>query len=463
MKVRAIFFLFVFGLTACTPTQSVDIQGMAVALAVTEISITQATPLMTTPLPPTSGPTATIEYILPTPYPTQPPIHILTPDAIQTERWQEYQTELAKVVLSSNQELGSGPAIYKDALCEWDILGQSEQEVYVYAVCVIAKDNGDMRTPAIIYLESDGSIQKVKLPEPKEANSEMFDYDPFPIYVQEKFCYYFDPFPSDLPPCPYDTYPRPRLEILYTHIEYRKRIWMSRLWLSFLQHLRHKTMKTNIIFLLLLALALTACTSTPPVDIQGTAVALAKTGVALTQTAQPTATLPPTVMPTAIVVYPTPSPYPTQKPLPIFTPDAIQVERWKEYQRELAKLVLSQAGDVFPYYELAICEWDILDQTEQKVYVWAECSGAGTFEGRPAVIYLEKNGAIRDIDTAFPGSTWDARIQELFPTNVQGKFELYIGQSIFDGRVREMSDHLIYRETHPEIPPLVVLSATPTP
>lgn len=96
--------------------------------------------------------------------------------------------ELARVVLSSNQELGNDPAIYKDALCEWDILGQSSQEiqeVYVYAACIIAKGNGDMRSLAIIYLEPDGSIRQVKLPEPKKTISFELDFDPFPLDVRE--------------------------------------------------------------------------------------------------------------------------------------------------------------------------------------------------------------------------------------------------------------------------------------
>ncbi len=219
MKTNIIsFILLILALTACTSAQPVDVQGTAVALAVTEIHLTQS--LLPTPTPTA---TATIEFILPTPYPTQPHPPIFTPDATQVERWKEYQAELSKIVLSSNLELGNDPATYENALCEWDILGQSSQAVYVYVVCVIAKGNGGMRTPAIIYLEKDGSIQKVQLPESKDTNSEMFDYASFPIYVQEKFCYYFDPFPSDLPPCPFSsTYPRPRLDKLYAHLEYRK-------------------------------------------------------------------------------------------------------------------------------------------------------------------------------------------------------------------------------------------------
>ena len=202
---------------------------LAVILAACAPATTPApteTPIPTftfTPVPPTTTPTLEITQIPVTVMPTQPPPPILTPDATQVERWKEYQMELAKVVLSSNPELGNDPAIYKDALCEWDILGQSGQDVYVYVACVIAKGNGGMRKPAIIYLESDGSIRIVKLPEPKGKNSEMFDYDPFPINVQEKFCYYFDPFPSDLPRCPNSSmYSSPRLDVLYTHLKYRQ-------------------------------------------------------------------------------------------------------------------------------------------------------------------------------------------------------------------------------------------------
>lgn len=176
-----------------------------------------------TPPPATLTITPEVTQLAPTltlPPPTLPPM--ITPDTTQVERWREYQVELAKVVLSIRPELASDPDIYKHAFCEWDILGKSGQEVYVYAVCVIAKGITDARSPAIIYLEPNGAIQKVKIPEPK-ANSSMFDYRPFPTDVQEKFCCYFDPFPSDLPPCPYSaTYPRPKLDALYAHIKYRK-------------------------------------------------------------------------------------------------------------------------------------------------------------------------------------------------------------------------------------------------
>ena len=220
-----LWMILVAFLIGCTPTQSSvpDIQTKAVGMAQTRIALTQTAIPTITPLPPTVMPTATSVIILSTPPPTQPPIPLLTPDATQVVRWKEYQTELAKVILSYNPELVHDPEIYKDALCEWDILGQAVQEVYVYAVCVVANSNRGARRPAIIYLELDGSIREVKLPERKGADSEEFNYDPFPGDVQAKFCYYFDPFPSDLPRCPYGSaYPRPRLDVLYAHIEYRK-------------------------------------------------------------------------------------------------------------------------------------------------------------------------------------------------------------------------------------------------
>src|SRR5436190_7490801 len=55
----------------------------------------------------------------------------------------------------------------------------------------------------------------------------------------------------------------------------------------------------------------------------------------------------------------TPSPLPLQPILPIFTPDPVQMEQWKEYQTALAKTILS-----FVYPEHVLCEWDILGRSE---------------------------------------------------------------------------------------------------
>ena len=92
---------------------------------------------------------------------------------------------------------------------------------------------------------------------------------------------------------------------------------------------------------------------------------------AVSSTAVPTSTL----IPVAI----TPSPLPTLPTISVLTPDAVQVERWKEYQTELEKLVLAQhSSQKIPFDETALCEWDILGRSGQEVYVWAMCGTTGS-------------------------------------------------------------------------------------
>jgi hypothetical protein len=138
------------------------------------------------------------------------------------------------------------------------------------------------------------------------------------------------------------------------------------------------------------------------------------------------------------------------------------VERWKEYQTELAKVLLYGYGP--DAYKDALCEWDILGRSSQAVYVWAECGiqgGAGG--GRPAVIHLETNGSVQSVKVPeINNSTWDSQIRSMFPEDVRNKFDFYTGNSLFIGRVKEMLNHISYRESHPEEPPLVVLFAMPT-
>jgi len=177
----------------------------------------------------------------------------------------------------------------------------------------------------------------------------------------------------------------------------------------------------------------------------------------LPTSSQPTFTPTPTFIPVII----TPSPLPTQPIIPVITPDAIQVERWKEYQTELAKLVLSQAGYIFPDYESALCEWDILGRSGREVYVWAMCGTPHAGDTKPTVIHLETDGAIQKVEVPFHGSAWESTIQKLFPENVQEKINAYFySYSINSGRAEELRIHLIYRKTHPEEPPLIILSET---
>ncbi|MEW6239557.1 MAG: hypothetical protein AB1564_01945 [Chloroflexota bacterium] len=202
------------------------------------------------------------------------------------------------------------------------------------------------------------------------------------------------------------------------------------------------------------------------------------------------------VSPTATTVYPTSSPIPTQPPLPIFTPDAIQIERWQEYQTELAKalFVYNPSFPIWGYgpdaYTDALCEWDILRQRGQQVYVWVACAPASNsplkgnsrvVRQNPAVIYLEPNGAVRGISVAeesidhqsqllvYDLNLFSIDIQEIlcmyYFINVLQCYDMFatIRLDYLQSRQSVLASHLKFRESHPGEPPLIVLSATPTP
>lgn len=355
MKTRiTIAFLIIF-LASCAPSPSipVDVQNTAMVAVQTYIALTQ-TAAPTPTVIPTITPQATL-------IPTLPPPPILTPDAVQVERWQEYQRELAKSVLPYDPS----PIV----LCEWAILGQSNQEVYIWAVC----EGGALTSaPVIIYLNIDGTIQHTDaVGYDATRNTQILQL--FPLDIQEKI------FSENL----------------------------SNLDEQLTRHLRQRSGYPESLPLIILE-------ATP--------------------------------------IYPTPSPFPTQPPISIFTPDAIQIERWREYQTELAKKLVSK----FPV-DIVLCEWDILGQSEQEVYVWAVCAAPGYVASKPAVIYFKTDGAIQDVEIAVYGSTWDSDIQRLFPEDVQEK----IASGIFLQRSAELKNHIEWRRTHLEEPPLIILSAVP--
>lgn len=67
--------------------------------------------------------------------------------------WTEYENALAKALLP-----GKG-------LCEWEIWGQQELEVYVWAECQMSSEPHSAASgPAVIYLATDGTIEKVVIP-----------------------------------------------------------------------------------------------------------------------------------------------------------------------------------------------------------------------------------------------------------------------------------------------------------
>ena len=160
----------------------------------------------------------------------------------------------------------------------------------------------------------------------------------------------------------------------------------------------------------------------------------------------------PTSVPTStfIPVTITPSPLPTQPIISMITPDSIQVERWKEYQTALAKNI---HADLPP--EEVLCEWDILGRSGNDVYVWAVCKGKLSSASLPMVIHLESDGSVLSVEIP---ANWSRDIPRLFPTDVIEKFAHYQA-----GRAGELIEHIDWRRSHPEEPPLIVLSATPIP
>ena len=191
----------------------------------------------------------------------------------------------------------------------------------------------------------------------------------------------------------------------------------------------------------------------------GTLIALLATiltscALASTETPTPTVTstpVPPTSTATLPVVFTmTPSPMPAQPTIAVITPDSAQMERWKEYQSALAK------SFSFSQSELALCEWDILGQTNQEIYVWAVCEArGGSSVSAPAVIHLATDGSIQNVENP---KHWSSDISKMFPTDIQQKFDYY-----HFGRANELLAHIAWRRMHPEELPLIVLSATPVP
>lgn len=194
-----------------------------------------------------------------------------------------------------------------------------------------------------------------------------------------------------------------------------------------------------------------------PVALLMFLVACGKQNVVLpTDTPIPTAVSPTTVSTlTLIPITVTPSPLPTRPTVPIITPDSIQLEHWIEYENALKQSILPTWT-----FESLHCEWDILARVGQEVYVWALCGSSKGTDMRPTVIHLRSNGSVRSVEILRRGHPSD--IDRLFPKEAQAKFSFYQGMSAFDGRLKEMLDHLYYREAHPEEPPLVILSAIPT-
>ncbi len=153
------------------------------------------------------------------------------------------------------------------------------------------------------------------------------------------------------------------------------------------------------------------------------------------------------------------TPLPPQPTIAFITPDAVQVERWREYEIALTMKLLPPnllRGEV-------LCEWELLGRSDQDIYVWAFCQSPPYTENlppsiasMPAVVHLGNDGAIQGVEVPGSGTAYARDIREMFPLDVQ---EIIFRHSI---DTEKMEAHINSRRKNPS-PPLIVLSATTTP
>ena len=186
----------------------------------------------------------------------------------------------------------------------------------------------------------------------------------------------------------------------------------------------------------------------------------------------PTATLipasptpvPPTASPTTILlpIFVTPSAQPTQPVIPVtITPNPAQMERWKKYEEAMAKAMFRTTFIPGEF----LCEWEILGQVDREVYIYAVCMSISSIESTglpfhaemPLTVHLEADEAIQRVEIPGGGSNYASDIREMFPPYARDR---YFNRLI---SFQTLTDHLKWRRTHPEEPPLIVFSSIPTP
>jgi hypothetical protein len=100
------------------------------------------------------------------------------PTAMPTSRWVMYERALSFIFLGPPGN--TLPDMSMDyGLCEWEIWGQKENEVYVWALCQMDNAIGTAASaPAVIRLGKDGTILEVEMPDEGFGNlKELFPED----------------------------------------------------------------------------------------------------------------------------------------------------------------------------------------------------------------------------------------------------------------------------------------------
>jgi hypothetical protein len=102
----------------------------------------------------------------------------ITPTAVSAPNWTEYDLALALEFLPQGVT----------GVCEWEILGQTAHDVFVWAVCQGSSSGSGstgMSAPAVIHLAADGKVQSVVVP----RDGTLYSQDVtalFPIELHER-------------------------------------------------------------------------------------------------------------------------------------------------------------------------------------------------------------------------------------------------------------------------------------
>jgi hypothetical protein len=133
---------------------------------------------------------------------------------------------------------------------------------------------------------------------------------------------------------------------------------------------------------------------------------------------------------------------------------AASAPHWTAYESALAQ-------EFLPEGITGVCEWEVLGQAAQDVFVWAVCQGNSPVSGpmgmsAPAVIHLAAEGQIQTVTVPRDGMLYSQDVTALFPLELHGR--------IFNHTLSpELERHLETRIAHPETPPLIALTEPPTP
>ena len=116
------------------------------------------------------------------------PIPFPTPPA-DTPRWLLYERALSYIFLDSPGKKTLPDMSSDHGWCEWEIWGQKENEVYVWALCQANNAVGTaVSAPAVIRLGKAGTILEIEMPEEGFGNlKELFPEDVLARISKQEF------------------------------------------------------------------------------------------------------------------------------------------------------------------------------------------------------------------------------------------------------------------------------------